>query len=216
MVLSDSKESISLPAMNIHRCSPRVLFVSLVLGILVSSHVPLNSQTSQWDVCAEFLVTLNTMRANPQGFLPHIDAYKRQIASFTKNKKALNTAVAEIKSILTKLKPLPPLGYDTLLAKAATRHMLDGAQWGFVGHIGSDSSNPATRAAAYGVYSEISEAITYGTLSTSLMLAAFLVDEGTPSRGHRTAILSKTYTRVGLAYGTHPLYTNQLVVLLAN
>lgn len=161
-----------------------------------------------------FIAELNQMRANPKAFISQIEAYQRQLSSFTHNKKALNKAVAEIKQILAKQQPLSQLTLDTALMQAAHEHMLDGAKAGFVGHIGTDRSDPGVRAARYGKFIALSEAITYGHLSTSLMLAAFLVDEGTPSRGHRTAMLSPVYTHIGAAYGPHPKYDSHIVVLL--
>lgn len=164
----------------------------------------------------EFINQFNAMRANPASFIPDVKAYQRQVQSFTRDKKALKNAVAEITSILTKLKPLPILRVDSALTHAAKDHMLDGAKTGIVGHIGSDSSNPHQRVARYGTFSQLSESITYGNLSTSLMLAAFLVDEGTPSRGHRTALLGRAYTLIGVAFGPHPEYSSHIVVLLAD
>lgn len=163
-----------------------------------------------------FIQELNQMRANPAGYIPKILAYQKQLSSFTKNKKVLTKAVDEIKLILKKQTPLPPLTADSSLMKAAHSHMEDGAKHGFVGHIGSDKSDPGIRVARYAKFSALSEAITYGHLSTGLMLAAFLVDEGTPSRGHRIAMLSKDYSLIGTSYGPHPQYNSQIVVVLGS
>ncbi|MCO6465331.1 MAG: hypothetical protein J5I53_01825 [Bradyrhizobiaceae bacterium] len=192
----------------------RIMHCSLLCLLLVTTIVTSRAQQPATDVSEEFINTLNAMRANPAAFIPVIDAYQQQVRSFVRDKKALSKAVAEIKKILASQQPLPALAADSALQRAAQDHMEDGAKAGFLGHIGSDKSNPATRAARYGKFSSLSEAITYGSLSTSLMLAAFLVDESTPSRGHREAMLNPTFTVVGVAYGQHPSYSSQLVVLL--
>jgi uncharacterized protein YkwD len=163
-----------------------------------------------------FVSELNAMRANPKAFIPKIDAYQRQLRSFTPSTSELDKAVKEIKKELAKLKPLNQLSVDTALALAATDHMLDGQRSGLVGHMGSDGSDPGQRVARYGQFRTLSESITYGHMSSSLMLAAFLVDEGTPSRGHRKSMLSQDYTLIGVAVGGHPQYDSQVVVLLAS
>jgi uncharacterized protein YkwD len=48
------------------------------------------------------------------------------------------------------------------------------------------------------------------------MLAAFLVDENTPDRGHRKAMLSTTLTHIGIAIDSHPKYDYQCVVVLGS
>ena len=193
----------------IHRAA--VLVCAYVMCVALGHGTAL-SQTDSLNKA--FIAELNQMRANPKAFIPQIEAYRRQLSSFTHNKKALNIAVAEIKQILAKQQPLSQLTLDSALMQATREHMMDGAKAGFIGHIGSDHSDPGVRAARYGRFIALSEAITYGHLSTSLMLAAFLVDEGTPSRGHRMAMLSPVYTLVGAAYGPHPKYDSHIVVLL--
>lgn len=194
-----------------------VVLTSLLLLLSCASllflHTNANAQVVNDSLSRLFVQELNAMRANPKAFIPQIDAYQRQLQSFTHNKKALSKAVKEIKKILNSQAPLSALEIDTALLHACADHLTDGAAHGFVGHYGSDSSNPGTRAARYGKFVALSEAITYGHLSTNLMLAAFLVDEGTPSRGHRIAMLSPDYTLVGAACGPHPTYNSQIVVL---
>lgn len=46
------------------------------------------------------------------------------------------------------------------------------------------------------------------------MLAALLVDEGSPSRGHRETLLSADYIFIGVAVAPHPRYDYQCVVVL--
>ncbi len=187
----------------------------LVLGFVFHAYSMIAQPTDSADdsLAMAFIQELNDMRANPKSYIPKIDAYQQQVSSFTPDKKALRKAVKEIKTELAKLKPLPPLVFDSALAKAAMDHVEDAARTGIVGHIGSDRSDPALRVAKYGRFTSLAESITYGHLSTSLMLAAFLVDEGTPSRGHRKAMLTSDLLLIGAATGIHPKYNTQIVVV---
>lgn len=156
------------------------------------------------------------MRADPASFVPKIDAYYREWQSFVKDKKGLKKACDEIKKILKKQKPLAPFRMDSVLTRAALDHAADGRNMGVLGHIGSDGSNPMDRVKRYGTFMSVSECITYGQKTSSLMLAAFLVDEHTPDRGHRKAMLSTTLTHVGIAIDAHPQYDHQCVVVLGS
>ncbi len=93
-------------------------------------------------------------------------------------------------------------------------HVLDGEQMGTLGHIGSDNSNPATRAEKYGWYSSVSECITYNQTTASRVVAAFIVDENTPNRGHRESLLNPDFRLIGVSNGLHPKYDIQCVVML--
>ncbi len=191
-------------------------FILLFSALLHYSNRVLSAQTLfDAELTELFVSEVNTMRSNPAQYLPQLEAYARQVRSFTPNKKQLDKAMSEIRVLMKKQKPLGMLHVDSALMKAAYDHMADAQNSGLVGHIGSDGSDPGSRAQRYTSFTALSEAITYGHVSTSLMLSAFLVDEGTPSRGHRLTMLSDEYTRIGVAVGSHPTYSIQVVVLVA-
>lgn len=163
----------------------------------------------------DVLGVLNSVRRTPSSFLPAIDRYVMHVRSFTRDVKALNKAAGEIREILRKQKPLPPVSIDSMLQRAARDHADDIARTGVMGHIGSDGSDPMDRVKRYGSVSSLAEAVTYGHMTPELIIASFLVDEGTPDRGHRKNLLNGLYTRAGIAAGSHPNYTKACVIVLS-
>jgi uncharacterized protein YkwD len=163
---------------------------------------------------ADVIQVINELRSNPKAFIPEIDKYVSFWKSFVPNKKTLEKAGEEAKSRLLKQLPLSILTVDSGLVAASNKHVRDGELSGVLGHIGSDNSNPATRAAEYGWYSSISECITYNQTTASRVVAAFIVDENTPDRGHRESLLNPTFTVIGAGTGYHPKYDVQCVVML--
>ncbi len=188
----------------------------LVLPILLVLYQPPSTNHEPPNANQQLLLAINAMRTDPKSFIPMVDAYHHQWQSFVKDKKGLKKACDEIKSILKKQKPLAPFQLDTVLTKAAIDHATDGRNMGVMGHIGSDGSNPMDRVKRYGTFTSVSECITYGNKTAALMLAAFLVDENTPDRGHRKTMLSTTLTHIGIAIDSHPQYDHQCVVVLGS
>lgn len=185
----------------------------LLVALLLA--VPATLSTAQHNP-STLVNAINAMRADPASFIPEIDTYYREWRSFVKDKKGLKKACDEIKAILKKQKPLAPFQLDSVLTKAALDHAADGRNMGILGHIGSDKSTPADRVKRYGTFLSVSECITYGQKTPQLMLAAFLVDEQTPDRGHRKTMLSTKLTHIGVAIDAHPKYDFQCVVVLGS
>jgi uncharacterized protein YkwD len=165
-------------------------------------------------VSVNFIQTLNQLRNDPQSFESAIDEYYYEWRSFVSNRKGLEKAVKEIKQRLRTQSKLPTLTPDTNLLKAALDHANDSYNMNVVGHIGSDGSNPGSRVKRYSSIENIAECITYGQKTSRLMLAALLIDEGNPSRGHRESLLSAKFSLVGVAVASHPRYDFQCVVVL--
>jgi len=162
-----------------------------------------------------FLDTLNAVRANPASFIPTVDAFVREWRSFVPDRAKLEAAAKELKRELKKTKPLPPLTVDSTLVLAAMDHAQDGRQMSILGHIGSDGSTPLDRVRRHTqALSRVSEVITYGQATAPYMLAAFLIDEQDPKRGHRKALLSKDLHLIGIAVDTHPQYRTQIVAVM--
>ena len=188
------------------RCTAMVLFVFL-------TSLPAAAQDTA--MARAFLAEVNAVRAAPTSFLPTVDAFVREWRSFVPDRKKLESAANELKRELKKMKPLPPFRTDSLLALAAGDHARDGRQMGVLGHIGSDGSTPVDRVKRYTTAMvQVSEVITYGQTTAPYMLAAFLIDEQDPKRGHRKALFSKDLTLIGIVVDTHPQYRTQVVAVL--
>ncbi len=187
--------------------------IVLVCAAVSLAQEPRNVGPDAFEV--DVLGVLNSVRRTPSSFLPAIDRYVAHVRSFARDVKALNKAAGEIREILRKQKPLPPVSIDSMLQRAARDHADDIARTGVLGHIGSDGSDPMDRVKRYGSVTSLAEAVTYGHMTPELIIASFLVDEGTPDRGHRKNLLNGLYTRAGIAAGGHPDYSKACVIVLS-
>jgi hypothetical protein len=92
------------------------------------------------------------------------------------------------------------------LTLATKDHVSDQSKTGQTGHNGSDRSTPVSRAGRYGKGSYIGENISYGDNTGREVVCQLLIDDGVPSRGHRTNIMKADYTQTGAGIGTHPQF----------
>ena len=180
------------------------LFFILCNGLLLCQE---SNQHEQDSLQYAILVELNS-------FIPAIERYRLHVRSFTKSRPALDAAVKEIIELLGKERPLALLNLQGALQSAAVDHAKDIKENAVMGHTGSDNSDPLIRVNRYGQIGSLGEAITYGNNTPELIIAAFLVDEETPGRGHRESLLNPIYTLVGIAVGSHATYGRSCVIVL--
>jgi len=105
------------------------------------------------------------------------------------------------------------------LSLASKDHVTDQSKTGQTGHSGSDRSTPETRMKRYGIFSgtwTLGENIAYGNTTGREIICSLLIDDGVPSRGHRTNIMNKAFTQTGVAYGTHTQYRTSCTITYAN
>jgi len=109
----------------------------------------------------------------------------------------------------------PELG----LSLAAKEHVQDQGRTGQVGHDGSDRSTPQSRIERYGSFKgswTMGENIAYGSATGRDIVVDLLIDDGVPSRGHRTNIMNKAFTQTGVSFGTHTQYRTTCTITYAN
>lgn len=94
---------------------------------------------------------------------------------------------------------LAPLNLDGALNSAAARQASDMAAHNFLGHTGSDGSDPGSRASAAGYsWSMIGE----NAAQRWDVSASGVMDQWMSSAGHRANILTAEFTDMGLAFAT--------------
>jgi uncharacterized protein YkwD len=121
--------------------------------------------------------------------------------------------VREAIAFLRLQEPLPPLSWSDGLWLAARDHALDQGRTGATGHDGSDGSTMITRIARYGRWLQTAaENIEYGSEDAREVVIALIVDDGVPSRGHRTNIFAPTLRVMGVACGPHARYRRMCVI----
>jgi len=68
----------------------------------------------------------------------------------------------------------------------------------------------------YGKWSTTTaENLAWGMWDGAMMMYQLYVDDGVPSRGHRTNIINPALTRVGIAYCNHSKMKNMLAITYA-
>lgn len=93
-----------------------------------------------------------------------------------------------------------PLRWNSKLTQAAQRQANDMASHNFLSHQGSDGSSPSARINATGYrWSRIAENVAAGQTTAQAVMQSWM-----NSPGHRTNILNRELTEIGIAYAKNP------------
>ena len=125
-------------------------------------------------------------------------------------------AVDEAIRWLEKQRPAGALGISKGLSLAARDLVAaQGAAGGF-GHAGPDGSSPSDRIERHGRWeSVIGENIAYGQRTARDVVAAFIVDDGVPGRGHRKNLFNAAFHVMGVDCGPHATYQVSCAITFA-
>ncbi|HRQ78234.1 MAG TPA: CAP domain-containing protein [Gemmatimonadaceae bacterium] len=192
----------------------RPLCFAAVLAAALSPAVPAAQQPSAFE--REILDQTNRARTDPAGFardleamLPHFDG---TVLRRPGQRVGLQTnegpaAVREAIRFLRAQAPIAPLTWEDGLWRAAGDHVRDQGPRGSTGHSGNDGSSMGQRISRYGQWqSTAAENIDYGSANALDVLISLIVDDGVPSRGHRTNIFNARLRVMGAACGPHARY----------
>lgn len=109
--------------------------------------------------------------------------------------------------------PCPPLKDDPRLDASAKGFALDAGAHGSTGHLGSDGSTEVDRIKREGAWSmALGETVSLGQGTAAGVVRQLIIDEGVPSRGHRTALMDPGYDFGGVGCGPHKLYRSICVI----
>ena len=174
----------------------------------------------------EVVNEINMMRADPALYAEKYLVPLRALYEGDLLKYPGRTAIATHEGIsaldecireLRHTRPLSTLSPCRGLSLAARDHVRDQGPTGQIGHTGSDGSSLVTRLSRYGRWEIMAaENISYGYSQPRAIVAALLIDDGVPSRGHRENLLDNTFRVVGVDIGPHRGYGKMCVMDFAN
>lgn len=124
-------------------------------------------------------------------------------------------AVDEAIDFLERQAPLPPLQSGQILALAARDHADEQGREGGMGHDSPDGASPGERVKRRGGDIYVGEIISYGFDDPDAVVRQLIVDDGVPSRGHRTLMFGNDFRFAGVGCGEHPRFRYMCVVDLS-
>ena len=176
------------------------------------------------DIEKDVILEMNKIRTNPQKYAelyirPRLKYFNGrnysepgQITIVTQEgAAAVNACITALSRAVSAGVLAPERG----LSRAAKDHVTDQSRTGQVGHNGSDRSTPETRMRRYGSFGGSwtwGENIAYGDTSGREIVCSLLIDDGVPSRGHRTNIMNRAFTQTGVGFGTHTQYRTSCTI----
>ncbi|HAJ62539.1 MAG TPA: CAP domain-containing protein [Cyanobacteria bacterium UBA8543] len=171
----------------------------------------------------------NKIRANPQSYIPILEAFKARNIPGTNNFKRregdeynLEThegvkAIDEAIEYLRNQKPVPVLERSVGLTMAAKDYAADQKDNISEGHNGNDGSTMETRLKRYGKIQgtageNLSFRVGHHNNSGQDVVVALIVDDNVPNRGHRKNIFNPQYKKTGVACGEQKQMDNICVM----
>ena len=172
----------------------------------------------------DILAEHNLARTNPAAYANHMRAWLRYYNGKTRElPRRLPVRTVEGREgverairFLEAQEPLPPLKPSSGLSRAARDHVEDTGRKGWMGHYGSDGSEPGGRISRYGTwYKHVGETITYGGYDARELVMRLIIDDGIPERGHRENIFNAEFRYAGVSFGYHDGYDTMCVITYA-
>lgn len=168
----------------------------------------------------EIATALNMVRLNPKSYITFAQAHLDSFVDDTHYKDKLGrenlrirtregkAAVLDCIEYLKSAEPVRGVVPNSLLEKAAIDHVSDLSANNLLSHTGSDGGSTQDRIEKYVHWrGSIGETIDCGNLNATSIILSLLIDDGTPSRGHRASIMNPEFLIVGAAVGNHPTYS---------
>jgi uncharacterized protein YkwD len=172
-------------------------------------------------LAAAVLTQINAARADPQGYAQglakfetyyhgkEVDAPGRPRAMTTEGTPAVDNAIADLSARM----PVASLQPSEALTASATRLVVDLGPKGKLGHTGSDGSTMRDRIQGAGVYAAAMEEDVSLAQSTAVdVVRQLIIDDGVPTRGHRSVVFDPGLTIAGVSCGPHATYGTMCVI----
>jgi uncharacterized protein YkwD len=167
----------------------------------------------------EILAEVNLARTNPSQYAEYVREQKSRIyrtrrGGYILQKPTGNLSISEYGAwdiainFLERQKPLQPLTMDDGLTKAAAYWVSSQGRSGSTGH-----GNMSGRLNSFGRFSgSAAENISYGQWTARDVVLQLIIDDGIPSRGHRTNLFGASFGEIGIKAGYHRVYGTMTVM----
>jgi len=174
--------------------------------IVLNLGTSFNSRNYKVPTSQQILDELNFVRTNPKGYVKFLKEHLKTFNGMTYvDDEGFQTtshegvrAVNECIKVLENTLPMQALTINEALTSSALWFAKDSAIHSIVGHVGSDGSSVRDRTYRAGFSGAVGEICDYGEFSARRHVMRFLIDDGVPSRGHRTNILNSKFSQVGI------------------
>jgi uncharacterized protein YkwD len=159
------------------------------------------------------LAEINYVRANPQAYADELRRYRDffdgRVVRLPGDPVGETTregtyAVDEAIDFLDRQAPMPPLANGAVLARAARDLADEQGATGRNGHRSANGAMPGDRVKRRGGDIYVSETISYGYSEPDAVVRQLIIDDGVPSRGHRSLIFAPGNRFAGVGCGEHP------------
>jgi len=161
----------------------------------------------------EIFVEHNKIRKNPKSYIPIVEKYLTYFKDGVLYNPGENVGISSpegpsayekcIKFLKTQ-NPVKELQLNALLSNSAQDHANDIGPKGLTDHVGSDGSQPSDRIEKYLNWElSLAENLDFGGKTGEEIIVSLIVDDGVPSRGHRTNIFKADSSYVGIGLSKH-------------
>lgn len=201
-----------------------LVFTIIAAGGIFSTTLTIDKPAYMSALETAVLDELNLARTNPKTYARLLEEYRKTFEGkiarrpgkidlmTSEGTRAVDEAIRALKAqpALTAMRP------SKGMSLAARDHVKNTGPSGLTGHTGKDGSSPFDRMNRHGKWQlSAGENISYGNDEGRAVVIQLIVDDGVPSRGHRTNIFSKKFNVVGIACGPHKIYNTMCVQTFA-
>ena len=240
MVVSFASPFSGAPARRLRARTFSLLALSLVAVGCVSSRRPASraggpvtqagsakavARLSDATLEQQVLVELNKARTNPRKYADYLEStiklydgmlLRRPTDDMPTRTREGVPAVREAIKVLRSMPAMSAFEISSGMTQGARDHVVDAGKRGSLEHRGSDGSMAWDRVSRYGRWGgEISENMSFGPETGRDVVAALIIDDGVPSRGHRKNIFDADVKVVGISCGDHRTYRRMCDVVHA-